>query len=188
MPTYTRLIHALQTGMITSKDVISYNPSSERALKQDSCEIKNEFGLRWHPVIYKPDCILLIAEPTDTKWTSASTCVPFKFFEAFAKLYENDRLHSIGAIPTPELLRLIPDSLKSEDVWTYIPPKTGSHSNFVKVYCHNRYIPTETSQEIYSKSMQPIVFLPINTVVEISSLSDDGSCAGHEFKLLPGKV
>ena len=197
MSTYMTLLNALQSGFVKSEDFIDYNPDEKRTMYLmphnafAPNQLCNEFNLGWHPVVYRNYAVLLIADKaTEARWTIIGSQISFKSLEEYSKLYENKKLKSIGAVPTSELLKEIPDELKKEDVWVYSPPRKSSFR-----FDRPRYDPSVTHHREYfayrhtyvPHNMQPIVFLPPDMVVEIDNPKHSGKTKDQGFRLYSSK-
>ena len=194
MSTYMSLLKALQSGVIKSEDFIDYNPDEKRTIylskfgAADTDKLCNEFNLGWHPVLFKNYAVLLISDKaTESKWRITGSHISFEWLEKYSKLYENKNLRSIGAVPTPELLKEIPDEFKKKDVWVYTHTRKSSFR-----FEPPRYAPSVTHHREYfsyhghtytTHTMQPIIFLPPNTVVEIDNQKDNVKTRKQGFKL-----
>lgn len=194
MSTYVPIIVALKSGLIKSDEFVSYTPDKKRKMRLqkraffNDFEKETEFGLGWHPVMYKNFGVLLVSdkatEATITEF--ADNGISIKTLEDYANLYQNESFQSIGVALTKELLEDIPKALIHDDVWicSNVPTKrrqTPRPYNPAIPHDHRRHF----GQTYCIKHMQPTIFIPPDTIVEIDNESQTGNSKRKEFKLHP---
>ena len=177
MATYMTLLKALQSGIIRSDDFIDYNPDKTRHMYVRSfypgstTHLSNEFDLGWHPVNYKDFAVLLVSDKvTEASWRIDRTNISFDWLEEYAKMYENKKLNSLGAVPTPELLSIVPAKLKKQNVWTLKknqPQNYRLRPRYNPAYPHDHKVVRSRCRFGTENAMQPIVFIPPDTIVRI---------------------
>ena len=195
MATYITLLEALRSGIITSEDFVDYNPDKSRTMYPKHAYspvtntlLHNEFNLGWHPVLYKNFAVLLISDKkTESEWCVAGN-ISFENLKEYSNLYENKNLQSCGAVPTPELLSEIPEKLRKSNVWTFTHYQArGSgyrtRSSYNPAFTNNRRYFNRLGPMYRIHAMQPIVFIPSNTVVEIDNPNYNGKSKEQGYKL-----
>ncbi len=195
MLTYMPIITALKSGFINPEDFVAYAPDEKRSMyTQDflfsSKEKQTEFDLGWHAVIYKEFGVLLVADKATeaTITVLGNNGISIKTLEDYANLYQNKLLQSIGVALTPELIQEIPESLRRNNVWCSNIQRTF-FGRQTRRYTYNPAIPHDHSRHsgpTYStEHMQPILFIPPDTIVEIDRKSQIGKNKGNGFRLHP---
>ncbi len=184
METYMSLLKALQSGIVKPEDFIDYNPDEIRYMHPRSfnpcttTQLSNELDLGWHPVLYKDFAVLLVADKaTETSWSIDGTHISFNLLEEYAKMYENKKLNTLGAVPTLELLSFIPAKLKKQNVWTFKQPQDKHYLPRPKrnpAYPHDHRVSRNIGPRLTSKAMQPMVFIPSDTLVKIDDTIHNG--------------
>ena len=213
MLTYMPIITALKSGLIKPEDFIAYTPDKKRSMYvkghfEDS-DKETEFDLGWHAIIYKGFGVLLVADKaTKATITASSDGINIKTLEDYSNLYRNESLQSVGVALTTDLNRKIPKTLRLDGVWSVLEPELAeyfrrrkarrdynlamSHS-FSGGRSHNcrrrqSYSPsTRTSRTFDILHMQPILFIPPDTIVGIKDDDKAGKTKKNGFKLYPSK-
>lgn len=216
MLTYMPIITALKSGLIKPEDFIAYTPDKKRSMYvkghfEDS-DKETEFDLGWHAIIYKGFGVLLVADKaTKATITASSDGINIKTLEDYSNLYRNESLQSVGVALTTDLNRKIPKTLRLDGVWSVLEPELAeyfrrrkarrdynlamSHS-FSGGRSHNRRRrqsyshSTRTSRTFPTYDilhMQPILFIPPDTIVGIKDDDKTGKTKKNGFKLYPSK-
>lgn len=195
MSTYIPLITALKSGIIKPEDFVAYTPDKKRSMFTEAVlfgtEIKEtEFDLGYHAVVYKDFGVLLVADKAtkETITTSNDFGIGAKTLEEYSDLYKNEALQSTGVAPTAEILHEIPENLRLDNVW-YVATSTfrrrSYHRNYNPAYPHDHRRYSGPTYDI--KPMQPMLFIPPDTIVEIEEDSKVGKPQKNGFKLHPRK-
>ncbi len=193
MSKYMPILKALKRGYIKQEDFVDYTPNAEEYMYAHDMmmgqkKIRAEKDLGWHPVIYKDFAVFLIAsEPTKAYIHGIDGIIRNDDLEKFAAMYENSYLRTNSVVLTPELSKLIPEKFKQKDVGMYREYRRNEFMRYQRRRQRDPACPHDHRYHAgpiyYSYHMQPIVFIPPDTMVEI----EEGKGATKEsgFKLYP---
>lgn len=197
MSTYVPIITALKSGLIKPEEFVAYTPDEKRRMYVqggflfDSERKETEFDLGWHAIIYKGYGVLLVADKVTeaTITVSSEYGINIKTLEDYANLYQNKSLHSIGVALTSELFNEIPESLRHDEVWVYSNTQKTFRKCQTRRNTYNPAIPHDHRRHYgftyRIKHMQPTIFIPPDTIVEIDPENQIGKSKENGFKLHP---
>lgn len=195
MSTYMPIIDALKSGFIKPEDFVAYTPDEKRRMYTKglffrSEEKETEFDLGWHAVVYKSSGVLLVADKATKAMiiVAGNNGISAQTLENYANLYQNKLLQSTGVAVTTELLQEIPETLRRDNVWCSNVKRTSFISH-TRRNTYNPAIPHDhrrNSGLTYdTKPMQPMLFIPPDTIVEIDMKSQGGKNPKNGFRLYP---
>lgn len=167
---YMPIITALKKGLIKPDEFVAYEPDEERRIYIRSdilneAEKRTEFNLGWHAVIYKDFGVFLVADQVTKATLSVSEDrkINLDTLERFANLYKNKSLQATGIVPIAKLIGEIPHRLVRDNIMVY----STKQKNLKRGY----------------KNVQPMLFIPPDTIVEIEQQA--GKSKENGFKLYP---
>ena len=170
---YMPIITALKQGLIKPEEFVAYEPDKKRSIDpsdypQNLAISKGKFYLGWHAIIYKNFAVLLIADEVTEENIAISETrkMSTKKLKSIVKQYKNKFLQTAEAIPTEELIKAIPSKLVCNDIIVF--------SNTKKITNYRGF-----------KKVQPMLFLPPDTIVEIDNDEQTGKLPKTGFKLYP---
>lgn len=170
---YMPIITALKQGLIKPEEFVAYEPDEKRSIDlpdylPNLAISKRKFYLGWHAIIYKNFAVLLIADNVTEEFIAISETrkMSTKELKSIVKPYKNKSLQTAEAIPTEELVKEIPSNLICNDIIVFYSKKRRTY-------------------ERGFKKVQPMLFLPPDTVVEIDNDEQTGKFPKTGFKLYP---
>lgn len=194
MKEYMPILYALKTGRLKQEDFVAYKPNKsrymyiERGVWFGSEKKEAECDLGWHAIIYKGFGVLLVAsQMTSATITTTGNCPSYEVLKEYAGLYENNKLETYTVVLTPNITKEIPEHLRIGNVWCYQP---GAKPSVFRRTPKRRRDPSRphdhsyySGPTYYSKHMQPVLFIPSDTIIEI----EDGHGVDQEnaFRLYP---
>lgn len=193
MSKYMPILKALKRGYIKQEDFVDYTPNAEEYMYAHDMmmgqkKIRVERDLGWHPVIYKDFAVFLVASKTTEAYIHAiDGIIMYQDLENFAAMYENSYLRTNSVVLTPELSKLIPEKFRQKDVGMYREYRRNGFMRYQRRRQRDPACPHDHRYHAgpiyHSYHMQPIVFIPPDTMVEI----EEGKGAKKEsgFKLYP---
>lgn len=188
---YMPILQALKEGHLTETDFLDYVPNGKYCVTVRNWgphltkTIKVETNLGWHAVLYKDFAVFLVAHnATKGELVSFDGIISYQDLKKHASMYENSELHTNSVITTPELYQLIPENIRQKDVGMYREPSNSSFRRYRRkprdpACPHDHHYHSGPVYHFYH--MQPIVFIPPNTMVEIKEGA--GKTKGNGFKL-----